>query len=124
MVPQPQGDSELKMWGNDFLVVPTVWGKCRGSDFKERGSVGESAGAVILKRRVQLGLRLEVSDREKYSSKFWISLNIFVHFNLSQRYGVEPRSGLVRQAKFCLQVVRCFFLGISRFCPTLTIDSA
>ena len=30
-------------------------------------------------------------------------------------------SGLVRQAKFCLHVVRWFFSGISRFHPTLRL---
>ena len=38
----------------------------------------------------------------------------------SHRYGFEPSWGHVRQAKFCLQVIRRFFLGISRFSPLLS----
>ena len=37
----------------------------------------------------------------------------------SHRCGFEPHSSHMRQAMFCLRAVRCFFLGISRFCPTL-----
>ena len=33
----------------------------------------------------------------------------------------EPSLGHVRQAKFCLRVVRCIFVGISHFRPTLPL---
>ena len=46
----------------------------------------------------------------------WLRLLIFSALNRlsSHWYGFEPCSGHVRQAKFCLQVVRCFFSGTSR----------
>ena len=61
--------------------------------------------------------------------KFTVSLNchhrslIFSALNHSSfhRCGFEPSLGHVRQAKFCLWVVRWFFLWISRFHPTLRL---
>ena len=51
----------------------------------------------------------------------WLRPLIFSALNhlSSQRYGFEPNSGsLVRQAKFCLHVVRCFFSVISQITKT------
>ena len=42
-----------------------------------------------------------------------------LHRSSSHRCGFEPSLGHVRQAKFCLRVVKCFFSGISRVRPTL-----
>ena len=42
----------------------------------------------------------------------------------SHRFGFEPSSGHMRRAKFCLRVVRWFFLRIFPFSPHLPIDSA
>ena len=53
----------------------------------------------------------------------WLRTLIFSTLNhsSSRRCGFEPCSGhmLVRQAKFCLLVVRCFFLGDLPFSPLL-----
>ena len=50
----------------------------------------------------------------------WLRTPIFSALNHSSSHccGFEPSSGHVRQAKFCLRVVRWFFSGISCFCPT------
>ena len=42
----------------------------------------------------------------------------------SHRCGLKPSSGRVRQAKFCLRVVRYFFLRDLPFSPHLLIDLA
>ena len=49
----------------------------------------------------------------------WLRSLIFntLNHSSSHRCGFEPSSGHVRQAKFCLRVVRWFFLGISLFAP-------
>ena len=53
----------------------------------------------------------------------WFRTLIFSTLNHSSfhRCGFEPSSGHVRQAKFCLLVVRWFFSWISQFCPTFRL---
>ena len=48
----------------------------------------------------------------------WASIFSAPYHLSSHCCGFEPSSGHVRQAKFCLRVVRCFFSGISRFRST------
>ena len=57
----------------------------------------------------------------------WLKPLTFSAVNL--RCGFEPSSGPrlgshVRQAKFCLRMVWCNFLGDLPFSPNITIDSA
>ena len=53
----------------------------------------------------------------------WLKMLIFTVLNClsSHHCGFEPSSNHVRQARFCLWVVRWFFSGISRFHPTLPL---
>ena len=62
----------------------------------------------------------ECHQTSLYSSDSGLALKSLNHS--SHRCGLQPSSGHVRQAKFCLRVVRCFFfLGISHFGPTLRL---
>ena len=56
----------------------------------------------------------------------WLRMLIFSTLNLlsSHRCGFEPSLGHMRQAMFCLRVVRCFFFGDLPFLPHLMIDLA
>ena len=53
----------------------------------------------------------------------WLSMLIISALNRSSshRCGFEPSSGHMRQAMFCLRMVRCFFSGISCFRTTLRL---
>ena len=53
----------------------------------------------------------------------WLRPLIFSALNRSSshRCGFEASSGHVRQAKFCLRVVRCFFFGDLSFSPHLRL---
>ena len=74
-----------------------------------------SLNLTRLKCPLQRAITQENSDRIFSKVPLIISA---LNRSSSHRCGFESRSGHVRQAKFCLQVVRWFFFRISRFRPT------
>ena len=64
----------------------------------------------------------QTADKNQILKKYVIKKFVFVRVGWGD--GVQAQFGsYVRQAKLCLWVVRCFFLVITCFCPTLRFSA-